>query len=450
MSEILPDSHMTGDDRRKRYQITLDCVHCGLCLPACPTYQLTGHEAASPRGRIVLMRAFEEGKQEATATFREHLESCLVCRACETACPSGVQFGTMMEEFRALYRGQLESQPMPVPQDRLAASTWQARLGTWLMLEVLPNPRRLRFLMNLLWFTQRSGLSWLARRSGVLGVLGLEAAEAMAPPVPSPNQRRPWAERLPPYGKQRARVLFLRGCVTPGLLPSMQSASLEVLRHNGCEVVTPPEQTCCGALHFHSGQRQAGLALLRKNLAAFDVDDFDAIVVNAAGCGSTLKEYDNLLGETDAQAGQAQAFAAKVRDISEFLVDLGLKPPPGSIRCRVAYDEPCHLLHGQGISDAPKKLIDAIPGVQRVALEDADRCCGSAGVYNLVHPQMAAELGAEKLQCIRRAQPDMVVTGNPGCILQIRNALQQAASEEKGVAPIEVLHPMELLLRAYV
>lgn len=450
MPEILPDSHTAGDDRRKRYQIALDCIHCGLCLPACPTYELTGNEAASPRGRIYLMRAFEEGQQEATAPFREHLESCLVCRACETACPSGVQFGSMMEEFRALYRGQLESQPLPTSQARPEAGGWRGRLGTWLMLEVLPKPRRLRRLMNLLWFTQRSGLSGLARRSGILRVLGLDTAEAMAPPVPPPNQRRSWAETLPPYGKQRARVLFLRGCVTPELLPSMQSASLEVLRHNGCEVVTPKSQTCCGALHFHSGQRQAGLALLRENLIAFDLDGFDAIVINAAGCGSTLKEYANLLGKNDAQTGEAQAFAAKVRDISEFLVELGLVPPPGSIHKRVAYDEPCHLLHGQGISDAPKQLLDAIPGLQRVALDDADRCCGSAGVYNLVHPEMASALGAEKLHCIRRAQPDIVVTGNPGCILQIRHALGETASGANRPAPVQVLHPMELLLRSYV
>jgi len=448
--EIQPASNSPVEHRRERYQIALDCVHCGLCLPACPTYQLTGNEAASPRGRIYLMRAFEEGHQEATAPFREHLESCLVCRACETACPSGVQFGTMMEEFRALYRGQLESQPLPAAQVRPEEGGWRGRLGTWLMLEVLPKPRRLRRLMHLLWFAQRSGLSRLARRTGILGALGLDAAEAMAPPVPPPSQRRSWAETLPPYGKQRARVLFLRGCITPELLPSMQSASLEVLRHNGCEVVTPEAQACCGALHFHSGQRQAGLSLLRENLAAFDIEGFDAVVINAAGCGSTLKEYANLLGQNDAQAGKAQAFAAKVRDISEFLVELGLTPPSGPINKKVAYDEPCHLLHGQGISDAPKQLLGAIPGVQLVTLEDADRCCGSAGVYNLVHPETASALGTEKLQCIRKAQPDIVVTGNPGCILQIRNSLRQATNDKKNYAPIEVLHPMELLLRAYV
>jgi len=440
-----------GVDRSSRYQIALDCVHCGLCLASCPTYEVSGDEASSPRGRIYLMRAFEEGQQADTAAFREHLDSCLVCRACETVCPSGVRFGSMMEEFRALLHGQLEKQP---PATARAAPSRGARLGLWLLRSVVPNRRRLRALVNLLWFVQQSGLAALARRLGILKAMRLTDAESVAPRVPSPSARRDWPEVLPPFGEKRARVLFLRGCVTPEVLPSMQQASVDVLRHNGCEVVTPAAQTCCGALHFHAGQRSTGLQLLARNLEAFDLEGFDAIIVNAAGCGSTMKEYAHLLGgEADAAFQErAQRFVARVRDISEFLVELGLRPPTRAVPLRVAYDAPCHLLHGQGITDAPQTLLRAIPALELLPLEHADRCCGSAGIYNVVHPEMAGALGEWKAQSIVDAGVDAVATGNSGCILQIGVSLQKL-SEKSGNPErqnaIEVVHPMELLQRAY-
>ena len=432
----------TRAQHKSRYDIARDCVHCGLCLPVCPTYVQLGNEADSPRGRIYLMRAHDEGRQGITPALREHLELCLVCRACETACPSGVQFGAMMEDFRAQLRSSAD------PASGAAART-QSRLGRWLLVHVLPHPGRLHRLVNLLRAYQRGGFEALARRSGLLRALELESRAALAPRVPPRSARRPWPEVLQPHGPRRARVLFLRGCVTPEFLPEMQRASIEVLRHNGCEVVTPARQTCCGALHFHAGFRDEGLALLEHNLRALDPRGADALVVNAAGCGATLKEYDRLAEARPELAAAAVPFAASVRDISEFLDAMGLAPPPYPVRARVAYDEPCHLLHGQGISAQPKRLLAAIPGLELVPLRDAERCCGSAGVYNLLHAELAGEILDAKIRCIQASGADTVATGNPGCILQIRTGLRRASAQAPALGRVRVLHPVELLAAAY-
>jgi len=429
-------------EHKSRYDIARDCVHCGLCLPVCPTYLHLGNEADSPRGRIYLMRAHEEGRQAVTPAFREHLELCLVCRACETACPSGVQFGAMMEDFRAL----MQEAPGGAAG---AATSLHSRFGRWLLVHVLPDPRRLRAVAGLLHAYQHSGLAGVLRRTGVLRGLGLAEREALAPAVPPAATRRPWPSLLLPHGSRRARVLFLRGCVAPELLPEMQQASIEALRHNGCEVVTPPAQTCCGALHFHVGCRDEGLGLLARNLRAFDPRDADAVVVNAAGCGATLKEYGRLARERPELADAAVDFAGAVRDISEFLDAQGLVPPPHPVPARVAYDEPCHLLHGQGIGAAPRRLLAAIPGVNLVPLRDADRCCGSAGVYNLLHPELAGRILDEKIACVGASGADTVATGNPGCILQIRLGLRRAAAGRPELAGIRVVHPMQLLAASY-
>jgi glycolate oxidase iron-sulfur subunit len=303
--------------------------------------------------------------------------------------------------------------------------------------------------MDALYLYQATGMAEVVRRTGLARVVGMQAQEAMAPRVPPLAARRGWPTVLPPHGKQRARVLFLRGCVMPELLPEVQRDSIEVLRRNGCEVVTPAEQTCCGALHFHTGERARGLELLRQNLRALDPEGFDALVVNAAGCGSTLKEYGTLAAEDVAIAASASAFAARVRDLSEFLHDLGLVPPEHPVPLRIAYDEPCHLLHGQRISIAPKAILAAIPGAVLVPLADADRCCGSAGVYNLIQPELATAVLDEKVRAIAASGAQVVATGNPGCILWIRRGLAAAAKAEPRLAGVRVMHPMELLARAY-
>lgn len=431
------------DERRKsRYDIARDCVHCGLCLQVCPTYVTLGNEADSPRGRIYLMRAHEEGTQANTEAFREHLDLCLVCRACETACPSGVQFGSMMEEFRALVRDSPAS-------SRSIAQRFRGALGRWMLLGVLPHRRRLRAAVNLLRFYQATGVERLVQTTGLLRALDLQKRAALAPRVPPAKLRKDWSETLPAYGTRRGRVLFLRGCVTPELLPEMQRASIEVLRHNGCEVLTPRRQTCCGALHFHSGYRREGFGLMAQNLHAFDALHVDAIVVNAAGCGSTLKEYGQLAAERGDLAARARDFAARVRDISEFLDDFGLTTPRHPVRARVVYDEPCHLLHGQGVSAAPKRILDAIPGLQRLLLVDADRCCGSAGVYNVLHPEIAHQILQDKVQHVVASGADTVATGNSGCILQLRAGLREAARLRPELQRVRVVHPMQLLAQSY-
>lgn len=425
-----------------RYDIALDCVHCGLCLPVCPTYLHLGNEADSPRGRIYLMRAHDEGRQALTPGFAQHLDLCLVCRACETACPSGVHFGSMMEDFRA----QLHQQPPG--ESRSWSARLRAALGRRILLDVLPHRRRLRALADALYLYRTSGLAKLLRRTRFLRLVGLEEAEAMSPEVPSPAMRRDWAERLPAHGTRRARILFLRGCVTPELLPEMQSDSIAVLRHHGCEVWTPP-QTCCGALHFHTGERERGLVLLEANVRAFDLREVDAVVVNAAGCGSTLKEYGHLAAGRPDLMAPAAAVAARVRDISEFLHDLGPLTPSIAVPLRVAYDDPCHLLHGQGIADAPRALLGSIPGLTLVPLGEADRCCGSAGIYNVAHPELSDRILDEKVRHIAASGADVVATGNPGCILQIRRGLRRAAAREPRLAGVGVVHPMTLLAHAH-
>jgi glycolate oxidase iron-sulfur subunit len=443
----IPVVSATTSPEKDRYAIALDCVHCGLCLPVCPTYTHLGDEADSPRGRIYLMRAHSEGRQQVSEPFLSHLDRCLVCRACETACPSGVQFGRMMEDFRDLVRPEVRK--LVDAPGVATARRLRFRLGELAMLHVLPHRRRLGLLVDGLRIYQRSGLAPVVRRSGLLRLLGLEAQEAIAPPVPARALRRDWPEVLPPHGPRRARVLFLRGCVTPEFLPEMQRASLAALRHNGCEVVTPPGQTCCGALHFHTGERARGMQLLRQNVRAFDLRDVDAVIVNAAGCGSTMKEYHHLAAGDGELAPGAAALAERVRDIHEFLDALGLVPPRVEVRGKVAYDEPCHLLHAQRLSDPPKRILRAIPGLQHVPLVDADRCCGSAGVYNVAHPELAGPILDEKIGHIAASGATLVATGNSGCILQLRAGIRRAAPTDARLAGVLVVHPMQLLAASY-
>lgn len=432
---------------KSRYDIALDCVHCGLCLPVCPTYLTLGDEADSPRGRIYLMRAHEEGRQGVTRGLLDHIDRCLVCRACETACPSGVHFGSMMEDFRAHVRPGAErlAESEATPAGRRLRSV----VGALMLLQVVPRRRLLGMLVDALRGYQASGLARMARRTGLLRVLGLAEQETLAPIVPPRAVRRDWAETLPPIGRRRARVLLLRGCVTPELLPETMHASIAAMRHNGCEVVTPRTQTCCGALHFHTGYRERGLDLMRRNVVAFDLRDVDAVIVNAAGCGSTLKEYGKLAADRPELAAGAAALASRVRDIHEFLHALGLEPPVKPVPERVAYDDACHLLHGQRVADQPRAVLAAIPGIELVPLRDADRCCGSAGVYNVVHPELAGPIVEEKIRHVASSGCTVVATGNPGCILQIRAGLRRAAAADPRLAAIRVVHPMELLAASY-
>ena len=397
------------------------CVHCGICLPQCPTYRVLGEEMDSPRGRVYLMRAAAEGRAELTPGLARHLDLCLGCRACETACPSGVPFGQLLEATRA----QLDRKRVRARESAHATLEWA--------LSIFPHPDRLGALLWPLRLYQASGLRTLVRASGILAPFKrLQAMDALLPRVLPGASSLP--ELIPARGRARGRAALLTGCVQRFFFPEINLATARLLSAAGWEVVVPRGQGCCGALHLHAGRLDEFRAMARSLMAALG-RDVDIVVTNAAGCGSALKEYGHWLGDEE-----AERFAGLVKDISEVLVDADL--PLGELRETVTYHDACHLAHGQKVRAQPRELLRRIPGVTLVELTDSDLCCGSAGVYNLLEPEMAAELGRRKLERIRETGARIVAAGNPGCIMQIS---QQAL--EAGLA-LEVMHPVTLLSRA--
>lgn len=410
----------------------LDCVHCGLCLQSCPTYKLTGNEASSPRGRIYLMRAFAEKRMEITAETIGEVDACLVCRACETVCPSGVQYGEMMELTRDLV------------EKSGARSGFAWRVKRWFFRGVLPHPSRVRWLALGLRFFRESGLRWLAQKLGLIELFGAKMAlrDALMPAIP------PLAERVEPplvtpaRGEPRGAAGFLVGCVAHELLPGANRAAISVLAENGFEVRCPSSRPCCGALPAHFGDLEAARALAKQTIAAFEADQ-EPVVVSSAGCGSAMKEYGRLLEHEPAWAERAQRFAARVVDWNEFLAAKGLAARPGRLEVRVAYSEPCHLAHAQRISAAPKQLLAAIPGVTLVPFAGQDSCCGAAGLYSVTEPEKSRALLTQKMDQVGAAKPDVIVTANPGCHLQLKSGAAEA------LPGTEVLHVAELLERSY-
>jgi glycolate oxidase iron-sulfur subunit len=412
------------------YEDYARCIHCGLCLNACPTYRLWNLEADSPRGRIHQMIHVEQGDVPVTDSFVDHIDKCLDCRACETACPSGVEYGKLIEYARA----SIERDYQRPLLSRVARDLVYRRL--------LPYPKRIVTVARLLRFYQRSGLQSLARFTGILKLLGVDKREQLLPRV----DRNFFYDRLgkifPATGERRARVAFFAGCVANVTFAELNDATIRVLTANGCDVVVPDGQLCCGALAAHAGVRDAARELARKNLGAFLLDDVDAIVTNAAGCGSTLQEYHHLFTVDEAEYGQAAAFARKTRDVTEFLAALGLSAPLKALPLRVTYQDSCHLLHGQKVREAPRKLLRAIPGLDLVELSHSDICCGSAGIYNVTHTEASLELLAEKMRCASATQAQVIATSNPGCLLQMR------AGSEMHHTNQQVLHVIELLDQA--
>jgi glycolate oxidase iron-sulfur subunit len=395
------------------------CVHCGICLPQCPTYRVLGEEMDSPRGRIYLMRAAAEGRLEPTATFARHIELCLACRACETACPAGVPFSALLESTRA----QLEHR----------AITSGPRLLRRLVYGLFPKPRVMGALLAGLRLYQRSGARRLVRDRGLLRRWPrLAAMEALLPAVPAPA---PLPEIVPAAGPPRGRVGLLTGCVQRALYPAVNQQTAGLLSLAGYDVVVPGRQGCCGALDLHAGRLDAFRARARALAASFGAG-LDAVVVNSAGCGSAMKECARWLGEEPTLA----AFAARVRDVSEILSDADL--PLGPLPLTVTYHDPCHLAHGQRIRGEPRALLRRIPGLRLVPLVDSDLCCGSAGVYNLLEPAVAERLLALKLARIEETGARVVATGNPGCLLQIAQGARARGLD------LEAVHPVELLARA--
>jgi glycolate oxidase iron-sulfur subunit len=401
------------------------CVHCGFCLPVCPTYVLWNEEMDSPRGRIYLIKLASEGKSDMNPQWVSHFDSCLGCMACMTACPSGVDYGKLIEATRA----QIE---------RNHKRSLAEKLFRRLMFSTFTRPDRLRMLRLPLRAYQKSGAQTFLRRSGILNLFPkkLRAMEALMPQVGAGD---PIPAITPAQGPRRHRVGLVLGCVQREFLPQVNAATVRVLSAEGCEVVTGQDQPCCGALLLHAGEEAAAVVLARKMIDAFERANVDTIITNAAGCGSNVKEYGHLLRDDPQYAARAKAFATKCKDITEFLGELEPRAKRNSLKLRVAYHDACHLQHAQGIRVQPRSLLLGIPGVELAEIPESAICCGSAGIYNLVQPDAANALGDRKAQLITPLDADVIATGNPGCLLQLQSALARSGHKTPVVHTIQLL-----------
>lgn len=407
------------------------CVHCGFCLSTCPSYRVIGKEMDSPRGRIYLMDAINKGEIALNTATVEHFDSCLGCLACVTTCPSGVQYDKLI----AATRPQVERN---YPRSLLD------QLYRWIIFSFFPYPNRVRLLLIPLLVYQKLGLQQLVRATGLLKRLSprLAAMEAILPKISLQSFRDNFPTVIPAGGEKRYRVGMILGCVQRLFFSPVNEATVRVLTANGCEVIVPKTQGCCAALPHHQGQEEQAKALARQMIDSFIDTDVDAIIINAAGCGHTLKEYGHLLQDDPEYREKAKAFAAKVKDAQEFLATVGLTSklsPLADESLTLVYQDACHLLHGQKISIQPRQLLRQIPGVQLREPIDAALCCGSAGVYNMLQPDVADELGKQKVQNLLNTGADVITSANPGCTLQIGKHLQQQGKK------ISIIHPMELL-----
>ena len=402
------------------YEKSLDCVHCGLCLMSCPTYRATGRETASPRGRIYLMRGLAEGKLEDPELLEQEAFACLGCRACETACPSGVQYGEMLEQTRAAIRSS---------ETTFDLAYWIERFS---LRQIVPRAGRLRFMVALLSAVQFLGLDRLAAR-----ILPRRIAEMirLLPTIPAASERR----RMPPFtaaiGERKGRVALFEGCVMPEFFGRVNDAARLVLSRAGYDVVVPENQGCCGALQAHSGDLAFAHDLAEQNVSAFgeEVGDLDAIIVTSAGCSAAMRDSENWLGQEGA------ALAGGVRDVLEFLDEVESNLVLSPITKRVCYDDPCHLIHAQGISEGPRRLLRSIPGLELIAHQNPEACCGAAGIYNLTQPEMSKRVLSPKVDALLRADPEIVATANPGCAMQLAAGLAAQGNSAPVVHPIELL-----------
>lgn len=421
----VPAKHDAGID----YELFLDCVHCGLCTSACPTYVELGDENDSPRGRIYLMRAVTDGRIELDESVQKHLDLCLDCRACESACPSGVQYGKLIEPFR------IHMQKIGAKPDTLS---W---LQKFMLFNFTPYAGRMRFALAPARLAQWTGMDWLARKLGLFYLMprSLRQMHDMLPRLKAHHGSLP--EVLPPEGPMRARVALFTGCAADAFFPETNLATARVLQKNGCEVWIPRQQGCCGALHFHGALEEPAKAFARNNITTFAArSDIDAVIVNAAGCGAMLKDYGHLFHGADEGATQ---FAKKVKDISEFLIELGPIKPTYPLKMKAAYHDACHLCHGQQIRKQPRQLLELIPELQLVALNESEICCGAAGSYNLTQPDMAERLGERKVQNIVATGAEAVFSGNVGCLIQIGRYLRDKKPN------LVIAHPVDALWASY-
>ncbi len=423
-----------GPGEAPQWEFYSKCIHCGLCLNACPTYRELGVEMDSPRGRIYQMIQVERGRLPLGESFVEHMELCLNCRACETACPSGVEYGRLVEAAR----GQIEKYYKRSPLATL--------LRKLFFYGILPHPRRLEWAGKMLRFYQRSGLEKLVFASHLLQLFParLERVVRLTPRMEKPF----FTERLgivfPAVGPRRYRVAFFAGCISNLAFARMNEATVRVLAQNGCEVVIPAGQGCCGALHVHAGIRDLARQMAKQNIRTFLAGGFHAFIINAAGCGAVLKEYPMLFEQEEREFSErARAFSSRLRDVTEFLANIDFNRNLAVTNVRATYQDPCHLLHAQRIRTAPRKLLEAVPGLELVELKEAEVCCGSAGIYNVAHNDLAEQLLDGKMRRIEETGAELILTANPGCMLQLRAGVARSGNYRR------VMHVVELLDEAY-
>jgi glycolate oxidase iron-sulfur subunit len=412
------------------YDQLLRCVHCGLCTSSCPTYLETGNENNGPRGRIQLIRLVADGQSDLTDRMARHLELCLDCRACESACPSGVQYGRLIEPFR-----------QAIAENHSGVEKRWDFFRQYIMLSLFPYGDRLRRALGPMRLMQRLGMLAVIERLGLFKLLPgrLGRLTAMLPPPTRTGPRLP--KFLPAVGRKRARVAFFVGCVADAMFRNVHWATARVLQQNGCDVFVPPGQGCCGAIHLHNHDVHTARRMADANLRAFELDRYDAIVINHGGCGAMLKEYG--LHWRDGLQPHRARFAEKVKDVHEFLDSLGVVPFSGRIETVATYHDSCHLAHAQRVATAPRRLLAKIPGLELRELPEAGVCCGAAGTYNLTEPEMSDRLSRRKMDNIVRTGARVVVTANAGCLLQIEREARQAR------LPLRVMHPMELMDLSY-
>jgi len=436
----MPSEQPKKAERRSRlkaldYSVVQQCMHCGLCLPTCPTYATTKIERHSPRGRIALMRAVADNELEFGRTFAEEMYFCLGCLACMTACPAGVNYAELFEEARAEAE---ETNLLASPRRNLI----RAFGIKWLFMDL----KRLQVLGMFLRLYQQPGLQTLVRKSGLLNLFPprLRELEAMTPSIQPHYSADLIAPITPAAGPRKYRVAMLTGCAQDLIFSDVNRDTVEVLAQNGCEVVTPPSQDCCGSLHAHNGELGLAQELARKLLNQFPPERFDAIVTNAGGCGSHLKHYRKLLANDPDYAKRAALWDSKVKDVHEWLMEIGVKAPLGEVPKQVVtYHESCHLSHGQKVTQQPRQLLRLVPNLELVELAEAAWCCGSAGIYNIIQPEMADALLDRKLNHISSTAATVVATGNPGCLMQIINGARKRGMN------VRVVHPVTLLAEAY-
>lgn len=445
MSDPKPEPKLPVIGQSIPYERFLDCVHCGLCTAACPTYVETGDENDGPRGRIYLMRAVVDGRLELTEKVKGHLDLCLDCRSCETACPSGVQYGRLLEPFRIeMHQGTSTAADAAAGNATPPTETRPDWFHRWIMYGLFPSRRRMAWALAPAKLMQKFKLDRMLDASGLNRLLP-ERLRRMQQQLPVLGKSLPALPQfLPAKGQRRATVGLFLGCVADAMFRNVHWATARVLQENGCDVVIPRSQSCCGAIHYHSGAAAPARDLMQKNVAAFDVTKLDAIVVNVAGCGAMLKDYTHIAEEISGdQHIDTADFVSRIKDVSEFLSELGLRPPEGKISAVVAYQDACHLQHAQRIRQQPRQLLSAIPGITLKPIAEEELCCGAAGSYNLTQPEMADRLGKRKVGNLLDVQPDLIATANAGCSLQLQSQLKQAGVD------VRVLHPMELLDLSY-